>query len=45
MLKKVEQRYSSDFAEMLAMLLNMDPESRPTYTEIDKILDNFWSNN
>lgn len=43
MIKTVEERYSSDFAEMLALLLSVDPESRPTYEDVDNILDNYWS--
>ena len=44
MLRKVEQEYSNELAEILGMMLSIEPETRPNFSEIDTMLENFWSN-
>ena len=28
---------------MLSLMLSIDPQSRPTYENVDKIFDNYWN--
>lgn len=40
----ITNRYSSDFVEMIEILVSVNPNSRPTINDVQKMLDNFWSN-
>ena len=40
----ITNRYSSDFVEMVEILVSVNPNSRPTIKDVQKMLDNFWSN-
>ena len=40
----ITNRYSSDFVEMMEILVSVNPNSRPTINDVQKMLDNFWSN-
>jgi len=40
----ITNRYSSDFAEMVEILVSVNPNSRPSINDVQKMLDNFWIN-
>lgn len=43
MIDTLEESYSLDFVQIMTMILKIDPEQRPNFTEIQKLLDNYWS--
>lgn len=44
MIGNLEDTYSSDFIEIMTMILKIDPNQRPNFSDIQKLLDNYWNN-
>lgn len=43
MIDSLEESYSVDFTQIMTMILKIEPDHRPNFTEIQKLLDNYWS--
>jgi hypothetical protein len=44
LIESLEDSYSSDFIEIISLILSVDSSRRPSLTEIQKMLDNYWTN-
>lgn len=44
LIESLEDSYSPDFIEIISLILSIDSSKRPSLTEIQKMLDNYWIN-
>ena len=44
MVEGIQGNYSAELVDLLASMVSVDPDRRPTFEELDKILLKYWQN-